>query len=160
MNHGKQSAKKSEPKMFDVVTPYTDGLGRKWTVSIELKAIGGRAEIAALMIESVQVSAPVTQRLLRELPIDKLFHDFLVVENKQLSKVIRGRKETTAHQGRRHSISELEDVTRIYLQAHQARLPVQQTVADTLGISVSTAAKRIMAARRNGLIPPVQDAER
>lgn len=58
-----------------------------------------------------------------------------------------------AHSGRQHSDDELQSVADVYRSAFKKSLPVQQTVAETLGIPLSTATKRIMAARRKGLIP-------
>jgi hypothetical protein len=70
----------------------------------------------------------------------------------QAIRMLRNRKGTTAHQGRQHSDKDLQAVGDIYLAAYKARIPVQKAVADALGISVSTAAKRIMAARQQGFI--------
>jgi DNA-binding transcriptional regulator LsrR (DeoR family) len=80
----------------------------------------------------------------------------MATESKQLSK--RNRKET-GHKGRTHTEDELREVAEIYMAAFQAHRPVQKTVADMLGVSVSTAAKRIMAARQSGYITALQDAE-
>jgi hypothetical protein len=56
-------------------------------------------------------------------------------------------------QGKKHSDEELHEVARVYMQAHESRLTVQQAVAKHLGISVSAAAKQIMHARSRGFLP-------
>ena len=97
--------------------------------------------------------------MLSEIPLDKLFRDELAIETEHLNRTLRNRKGTTAHQGRQHSDEDLQAVADIYLAAYKARIPVQKAVADSLGISVSTAAKRIMAARSHGFITSTQEGK-
>jgi len=59
-------------------------------------------------------------------------------------------------QGKKHSDEELHEVARVYMQAHESRLTIQQAVAKHFGISVSTAAKQIMHARSRGFLPEMQ----
>ena len=49
-------------------------------------------------------------------------------------------------------MDELQTIADIYLDAFENHLPVQQTVAKALNIPLSTACKRIVAARKKGLI--------
>lgn len=60
-------------------------------------------------------------------------------------------------QGTRITQEQLDLTARIYKQAAAVGQPVTQAVADALHVSTSTAGKRIMKARRAGLIPPTQD---
>ena len=140
----------------DATTTFRDANGSQWRVEAELKTTGGRIGISSLSISSIDVRTPLTRRVLRDLPLDRLFREHLAIESKQLSK--RNQKET-GHKGRTHTKDELREVAKIYMAAFQAHRPVQKTVADMLGISVSTAAKRIMAARRSGYITALMDAE-
>jgi len=141
------------PSAPDSVASYTDSAGRHWTVQAEFKTFNMRMGIAAISVKSDTLAHPVTRRLLNELPLEDLFRDDLTAESAALAQFMQNRQSTTAHRGRSHSDDELRLVANIYLAALNAREPVQQTVAAALGISVSTAAKRIMAARRRGFIP-------
>lgn len=148
--HNKQSD-------FDALVKYRDVNGSQWNVEIGIKAINGRIGISTLSISSVDGKTPLTRRILRDLPLDRLFRQHLAIESKQLSKTAR---KTTAHKGRTHTADELRSVAEIYMNAYRAHRPVQKTVADMLGISVSTATKRIMAARRAGYISLVEEEQK
>ncbi len=136
----------------DSVKDFTDKLGRTLRISAEFKMFNGRQDIASITISTTGPHFPLTRRMLSEIPLDRLFRDELAAESEYLDRFRRGRSETAAHQGRAHSAQELQEVADIYISAFQARIPVQQAVADGLGISISTAEKRIMAARRHGFI--------
>jgi hypothetical protein len=140
----------------DAITTFQDANGSQWRVEVELKATSGRIGISSLSITSVDSKTPLTRRILRDLPLDLLFRQHMAVESKQLSK--RNQKET-GHKGRTHTEDELREVAEIYMAAFQAHRPVQKTVADMLGVSVSTAAKRIMAARSGGYIDALMESE-
>jgi hypothetical protein len=64
--------------------------------------------------------------------------------------VQRRRKITRAH---------LEEVAKIYNEAHENDEPPTRAVQHHFGVSHSTAAKWVGAARRNGLLPPVESTE-
>ena len=148
--------KKKKQLVADAVKEYTDSSGRKLILEAEFKMFKNRPDIAKVTIQSADSSSPITRRMLSEIPLDKLFRDELAIESQYVIRVLRNHKGTTAHQGREHSDEDLQTVGEIYVAAFQARIPVQQAVADALGVSVSTAAKRIMAARRRGFIPSTQ----
>lgn len=126
---------------------FTDKIGKKWDVTITTKLVNERQEIMSVKIETTD-STPVSRRMLRDIPLEKLFGDDLAV----VSPILRQR-EKTSHQGRAHSDDDLQAVADIYLLAHKARVPTQRAVANALGITISTASKRIMAARAKNLIP-------
>jgi hypothetical protein len=136
----------------DVIREYTDSKGRKLLVVAEFKIFNDRSDIASITIQAKDFHSPITRRMLSEIPLDMLFRDDLAIESEHLNRVIRNRKGTTAHQGRQHSDEDLLAVAEIYSAAFLARRPVQRAVADGLGVSLSTAGKRIMAARRRGFI--------
>ena len=140
----------------DAIMTFRDANGSQWSVEVELKADSGRLGISSLSISSTDNKIPLTRRILRDLPLDQLFRQHMTIESKQLSKT---KQKETGHKGRTHTDNELHEVAKIYIAAFQAHRPVQKTVADMLGISVSTAAKRIMAARRSGYITELMETE-
>lgn len=152
MAHSDKTSKKRKPSRSDAFLEYTDSIGRKLLLTAEFKLFNGRLDIATITITTTDLRSPITRRMLSEIPLDKLFRDELAVEAENLKRVLRNRKGTTAHQGRQHSDDDLLAVAEIYKAAFQARLPVQKAVADAFGISVSTATKRIMAARSRGFL--------
>ena len=147
-----KTLKKRKPSAPDAVKEYTDSIGRKLLLTAEFKIFNDRLDIAAITIQTTDLRSPITRRMLSEIPLDILFRDDLAIESEHLQRLLRNRKGTTAHQGRQHSNDDLLAVAEVYKAAFQARLPVQKAVSDAFGISVSTATKRIMAARSRGFI--------
>lgn len=142
---------------FDAVGTFTDKSGCEWRVGVEFKTIKGRMGISTLTISSSDGDNELSRRALADLPLHQMFKDAMTVESELLAQINRPRRISTAHQGREHSLAELQRVAEVYSIAYNAHLPVQRTVANAFGISVTTAAKRIMVARQKGLIPPVKD---
>lgn len=140
----------------DATMAFLDANGSQWIVEVDFKITSGRIGISSLSISSIDGTTPLTRRVLRDLPLDQLFRKHMAIESKQLSKT---KRKETGHKGRTHTEDELHEVAKIYMAAFQAHRPVQKTVADMFGISVSTAAKRIMAARRSGYITALMEAE-
>ncbi len=159
MDKNSKTSNEKYPSRPDVVKEYTDSSGRKLLLTVEFKMFNDRPDIAGITIQTMDMHSPLTRRMLSEIPLDKLFRDELAIEAKNLNRMLRNRKGTTAHQGRQHSDEDLRSVADIYKAAFQARMPVQKAVADALGISVSTAAKRIMAARSRGFITSNQEGK-
>ena len=152
MPQNDRTPKKRKPVAPDAVMEYTDSIGRKLLLTAEFKIFNDRLDIAAITIQTTDFSSPITRRMLSEIPLDNLFRDDLAIESEHLQRMLRNRKGTTAHRGRQHTDDDLLAVAEIYKAAFQARQPVQKAVADAFGISVSTATKRIMAARSRGFI--------
>jgi len=143
----------SDKVEFDGVKKHVDVNGRVWYVGIDTKLFSGRVEICGLAIWADKPGYPLTRTTLRDLPLDHMFNDVIAAETKSLTRFRKHQKDLEPHQGRAHSDHELEVIAAVYSMAFNGRLPVQRTVAETLNIPISTAVKRIMAARKRGLIP-------
>jgi hypothetical protein len=131
---------------------FVDSNGDRWALFMELKTVNGRVSPVALLIEPFVGVAELTTEILHELSIQKIVKPWVEREQMMLARR-NANRQVKAHSGRPHSDGELQSVAKVYRIAYAKSLPVQRTVADTLGIPLSTAAKRIMAARRRGLIP-------
>ena|GEM_PF-3416837 len=133
-------------------TDYTDSNNKQWKVLVEFKVKRGRPDFHSLTIKSTSADAPITRRLLQELPLDQLFNEVLA---KETAVYLKKYKQGSAkkHQGRAHSDAELMIVAEIYKKAYNGHQPVNKAIAVAFGIGQSTAAKRIMASRERGFIP-------
>jgi len=138
---------------FDAEAVFVDTNGNQWTIAAEFKSSSGRPYISAISISPTKGLTPLTRRVLRDIEINKLFKDEIAREVKQFSRTRRKFRSKSAHQGRTHTDEDLKIVAEIFMSAYKANQPVRRAVAETLGISVSTAEKRIAAARAAGLIP-------
>ena len=165
MNYIMQITKNAEGKMAIFkksdrgieINGWSDSKGREWNIMIETSTINGRKEPIGMHISSNE-NVRLTQSTIREMPFLEFLKDrenfphntaqrrtgitgaMSVIEPKRL----RGSRRLQEH--------ELQEVADIYMDAYRNHLPVQETVARTLGIPVSTACKRIAAARKRGLL--------
>jgi hypothetical protein len=139
---------------------WSDSKGREWNVMISTTSINGRKEPVGVHVYSNE-SVRLTQSTIRELPFAEFLQDW---ENfphdfAQRRTGITGAMSVEPKRSRgsqRLSVYELQEVAEIYMDAFKAHLPVQETVALTLGIPKSTACKRINLARKKGLLPKVE----
>ena len=146
------------------VKGWSDSKGREWNVSITTTTINGRKEPVEMHIYSNE-SIRLTQSTIRELPFKDFLQDW---ENfphdfAQRSTGITGAMSVEPKRARgsaRLSMYELQEVADIYIDAFFNHLPVQKTVAQTLGIPLSTACKRINLVRKKGLLPRVERPNR
>ena len=143
------------------VKGWSDSKGREWNIAITTATINGRKEPVGMHIFSSNESVRLTQSTIREMPFLEFLKDkenfphdvaqrrigitgaMLVIEPKRS----RGSRRLQEH--------ELQEVADIYMDAYKKHLPVQATVASTLRIPISTACKRIAAARKQGLLTDI-----
>ena len=139
---------------------WSDSKGREWNVSITTTTINGRKEPVGVHIYSNE-SIRLTQSTIRELPFKDFLqdwenfpHDFAQRRSGITGAMSVGEPKRSRGSSRL-SMYELQEVADIYMDAYKNHLPVQETVALTLGIPVSTACKRIAAARKQGLLADI-----
>ncbi len=132
--------------------------GHEWSVSFTVDNVDGRLSLTNLSVAPVSSGYALTQTILRDMPIAEWEREALAGEATHLA-TLTADSASAPHSGRRHSDEELRRVADIYMAALNARQPVQKTVAEALGLSLSTATKRIVAARKKGYIPPANRKE-
>ena len=136
---------------------WSDSKGRKWNIMIETSSINGRKEPVGMHIYSNE-SVRLTQSTIRELPFKDFLQDWesfphdTVQRRTGITGAMSVIEPKRSRGSRRLQEHELQEVADVYMDAYKNHLPVQETVARTLGIPVSTACKRIAAARKRGLL--------
>jgi hypothetical protein len=142
---------RNEDSCWDYDAVWEDRDGHKWDVSLDFRASRGSLNLHAVEIASRDSSLSVSHSVLVELPLSELVSD---ARKQEFEAIFARRKSSDAHRGRAHSDEELQAVAEVYLNALSLGIPVQGAVAETFKVSKSTAAKRIMAARRSGWLDP------
>jgi hypothetical protein len=148
---------------------YTDDHRRTWRVIVEWEPIAGRLE--PMSVEVSGEKHPARAEVLRRLPLATVFAAMLSNAQDRLHRtgefasrddwpdwmpdreLYEQAAETFGVQrGRRLPDSLLARVAEVYREAWRVGRPVTEAVSDATGCSRSTASKRIMAARRAGLL--------
>ena len=136
--------------------------GSKWLVSIEFKVFNGRSVASTFAIRPLRGSQKLSQAILRELPFRKMAmysreRPDKSVRQQAAQRRLRLRKERQdmPHRGSsRLTYEEIQETIDCFFDAFHSGRPTIKHVALQLGIAESTANKRIMKLRREGLIPP------
>ena len=142
------------------VKGWSDSKGREWNIMITTTTINGRHEPVGMHVYSNE-SVRLTQSIIRELPFKDFLQDWENFQHEfaHRSTGITGAMSVGEPQrgrgSRRLTETELMKVAEVYMDAYANHLPVQETVALTLGIPISTACKRIAAARERGLLTDI-----
>lgn len=134
---------------------WEDPSGNEWDIALEFSTSGEQEQpaLSGIHIRAVSPGYALTQRTVRQMPISEWERTTLASQAAHLTTFTPSAR-TAPHSGRPLSDSELQLVADIYKTAERARLSVQRTVAETLGIPVPTATRRIMVARQRGFLPP------
>lgn len=154
---------------------HRDNRGREWVLDVEWLISDGRAEPISVKVSQVrepgEAPGTISASQLRALPLGSWIAEARANEAGKWRAAFAQSAESgepsgidavhTAslwgpHRGRSSTRAELERVAAAYMDAVNGPGGVTRAVADACGVSESTAGKRIMAARRAGLIPEVK----
>jgi hypothetical protein len=145
--------------------PWKDEAGVKWEVTLGWGIVNGRYEAVEVRIIGPGRQRAVTSETLRRIPLGKFVRENRKrqqAEREGLQGKARDRRtknfwrdDTMRWGGQRGvalTVEDLREVARVYGEARAWGDPVTKAVAERFKISESTAAKRIMRARRAGFI--------
>lgn len=138
----------------DLTVQWKDRQGQTWNVEFELKTLSNVARINGFSIHATSPKARLTANHLREIPFGELSEQFLALARRALPKSKLETLPGSTGLGRTSSLAELRRVAELYVQASLEQVDVQLFIAEALGVSSATAARRIRAARKSGLLPP------
>ena len=133
-------------------TSWTDRDGNSWSVRFDWELIEHYAQVCGVSIKAVNHNAPLTARLLRELPLGKLEKQVraLIVEN------IKSNKKDIFRIADEHqpsvSVAEIKRVADLHAQAMKKGESAHQIIISALDISYPTVSRRIRLAKDMGLI--------
>jgi hypothetical protein len=138
----------------DFVFPLGERIQAWWEM------VGDRMEPVAIRIVAPEGRA-LTAAYIRGLPIGKALRDMraMYVAEAEMYDEPGAAERYGSHRGVALSETDLRQVAEVYLQAFRVGEPVTAAVADAFQIPKSTAAKRIMSARRRGFLPPARANE-
>lgn len=151
-------------------TKERDKRGREWMVRVEWTELTGRMEPTSLLVIAPEHRQALNAETIKQLALGtilsehrkRMVHQLEQAAAKERPQMTRSEaaqmkaawKRKAAQYGASRGVAMtpegLEAVATVYRQAYEEGRPVQKAVADAFGIAVSTAANRIMLARRAG----------
>lgn len=137
-------------------TRWSDSSGQAWDVVLTMSSGQGREELIAFRVSSTSKHHPLTQSVVRSVPVLAMLRNITTEGSAQATKRIVGRWTPEG----RLSIREnrelvLQTVARTYNSAFKSHLPVQTTVAQRLNVPLSTATRYIALARKFGYLTDI-----
>jgi len=142
----------------DLMVELKDGQGQTWKVEFELKTFSNVSRINGFSIHGTSPQARLTANQLREIPFGELSEQFLTLARRALPKNKLDTLPGSTGLGRTSSLAELRRVAELYVQASLKQVDVQRFIAEALGVSSATAARRIRAARKAGLLKKLRQS--
>jgi len=147
-----EMSKPSEGVQWDYEAIWEDRNGAEWEIALDFRVKRGEVVLRAVQVASRGSKTSVTHAALVELPLNEIALD---ARRQEFGSIVGKVSSSGAHRGRAHSDDELDAVADVYIKATRLGVPVQNAVAETFKVSRSTAAKRIMAARKRGRLRPM-----
>lgn len=137
---------------------WKDSQSRKWNIIFQWRLINGTPHATGISLSLVEGEGSLSSSLLRKLPIGALINYDLQHGGAQkicLQSKIQISSETQGPQrGQPLDSKILEQVAFLYRQALQNGTSPSKMIAQAFLITESSAAKRIMAARKAGFLGP------
>lgn len=120
-------------------------------VAIDAVLENGRYVVESLSAQRTAGGPPITTEQLRLIPVGRILAEGLATLVRMTVPVSSGEARITTDP--RPLADDLSTVAAIYRIAYACGLPPTKTVAEMLGLPASTANKRVIRARREGLLP-------
>ena len=136
-------------------TTWTSPDGVKLDIEFGSTVMSGRPEMTEIRV-STKSKAVLSQSTLRQIPLKRLFDEASRGLHRSAFDLTTGGfniELKSTHRGTRHRLDDLEALARSYEEVRALRLPLLPTLSKRLGLSPSTINKRLIAARREGLLP-------
>ena len=152
-------------------TTHRDEDDREWQLVVSWEIADGRAEPVSIQVSASPPDAEhrfLSASRLRTLPLGTWIAEARTSNGDQWRAALADAGEVSLsqaasidalwgpHRGRPASRTELQRVADAYSEARADGQSVTRAVAEACGVSESTAGKRIMQARRAGLLPKVE----
>jgi hypothetical protein len=134
-------------------TRWSDSNGQAWDVVLTMSSGQGREELIAIRVSSTSKRHPLTQSVVRSVPVLEMLRNITTEGSPQATKRIVGRWTPQSRLSIRDNRElVLQTVARTYNSAFKSHLPVQKTVAQRLNVPLSTATRYIALARKFGYL--------
>ena len=148
---------------METVDLWTDSNGIEWMLCFFWKVIDDQLEVVDFSIRAKDGDiAALSPSILRRVPLARVMNARRVMLVDRVEGLGRPRLSEKAiaqsldtgkpNRGRGLTDEDLKAVAHFYREAYQAGLPVQRYVADKFGVSIPTAGRRIVLARKAGFI--------
>lgn len=139
---------------YQFETKWSDSRGHKHNIGLRLKSINQRLELISITVSTSEELGFINQSVIREIPIKNLLKNALESQTKSsFDIVIRDINiELRSHHGRKTSDNQLRTLAALYEQTANSHQPILPTLSKLLGLPKSTINKRLILARRRGLL--------
>lgn len=144
-----------QTKSFE--TRWSDSRGQTYKVKLDLKQLKKRPELLSVTVSAIRAGEFITQSTVRSIPLKALLKEALnptkSLKATEPDFLIDGVEiELKSHRGRKPTHNELVVLVNLYEHAVKNHLPVLPTLSNALNLPESTVNKRLIVARKNGLL--------
>lgn len=137
-------------------TRWSDSSGRAWDVVLTTSLGQDREELVAIQVSSTAQHQPLTQSVIRAVPVLEMLRNIATEGSPQARTQIVGRWTAQGRLSIRDNLElVLKSVARTYSSAFRSHQPVQKSVAESLNVPLSTATRYIALARKFGYLTDI-----